>query len=87
MTIPVKYRSQSTIIYSLEEFKNKYDLPADEAARLHAKFGPSAPELDAIMRAKSLRGHIGMDQSGNLCTHVPVCSSERDPRNSVPSGA
>lgn len=86
MTIPVKYRSQSSIRYSVEEFQVKYDLPADEAARLHTKFGPSANELDAIMRAKSLRGQIGMDERGNLCTHVTVSSKGRD-SNAEPRGA
>jgi hypothetical protein len=86
MTIPVKYRSQSSIRYSLEEFQVKYDLPADEAARLHTKFGPSARELDAIMRAKSLRGQIGLDERGNVCTHGTV-SSKRQDSKAEPSGA
>lgn len=61
MTIPLKYRSQSTNSYSLEEFTIKYDLPPEEAARLHSKFGPSAAELDALMRAKSKRVCLKLD--------------------------
>jgi hypothetical protein len=75
MTIPLKYRSQSSKSYSLEEFMVKYHLAADEAARLHSKFGPSATELDALMRAKRLRGQIALDEAGNLCSHVPASST------------
>lgn len=60
MTIPVKYRSQSTNSYTLEQFTDSYQLSEVEAARLFSKYGPSAPELDAMMRAKRLHGKLDL---------------------------
>ncbi|QEE43463.1 hypothetical protein FVA81_02130 (plasmid) [Rhizobium sp. WL3] len=58
MTIPVKYRSQSSNSYTLDQFRDAYQLSAFEAARLFSKYGPSAPELDALMMAKRLHGKL-----------------------------
>ncbi|MBD8554218.1 hypothetical protein IFT84_06725 [Rhizobium sp. CFBP 8762] len=37
---------------TVEHFAAKYNLDADEAARLYARFGPSEMELDILMAAK-----------------------------------
>jgi hypothetical protein len=38
--------------YTLEEFRQKYDLPPSQAEDLFHRFGPSSVELDILMAAK-----------------------------------
>jgi hypothetical protein len=63
MTTRVQHRSRKALRYSLEEFKAAYNLPDDEAARLFQRFGPSIRELDTLMRAKTMRGNISLDNA------------------------
>ena len=37
--------------YSVETFQAEYDLPLSEAVDLFTRFGPSRPDLDALMLA------------------------------------
>jgi len=50
--IPTKLRGRP---YTLEEFSEKYALPADEAESIFKRFGPSSVELDLLMSAKGIK--------------------------------
>ncbi|MGD9478764.1 MULTISPECIES: hypothetical protein [unclassified Shinella] len=41
------------MIYSVDEFADRYSLPLDEAADYHRRFGPDRDELDAFMATKA----------------------------------
>ncbi len=41
------------LIYSVDEFADRYSLPLDEAADYHRRFGPDRDELDAFMATKA----------------------------------
>ncbi|WP_075293338.1 hypothetical protein [Rhizobium arenae] len=45
---------------TVEEFAAKHGLSIPEALSLHSRFGPSATELDLLMRAK--RAYSGSEQ-------------------------
>lgn len=44
--------------YSFEQFKAAYDLPLDYAKDLFNRFGPSKPDLDALMNAINNRNSV-----------------------------
>jgi len=50
--IPTKLRGRP---YTLEEFSEKYALPAEEAESIFKRFGPSSVELDLLMSAKGIK--------------------------------
>jgi hypothetical protein len=66
MSTPLKFRSRSSRCYELDEFAQSYDLPKEEAERLYKRFGPSATELDALMRAKRLAGSLTLSDAARL---------------------
>ncbi|KRD31695.1 MULTISPECIES: hypothetical protein [unclassified Rhizobium] len=52
MTVRVLARQARGEPYSIEQFRKRYGLSADEAKDLFSRFGPSRIELDLLMEAK-----------------------------------